>query len=187
MAESRQALAARIRALVTKYFAQPAPRSDGPRLPLHVPSYGADEVNEAIEALLSTRITMGERVRRFETLWAEYLGVRHAVMVNSGSSANLVAAAVLMNPAFPGRPLPDAARPRLDARRRQQAGRAEPRHRRPLPVREPRLQLPGDRGAGGLRHPPGAEARALHPHPPRQRRGLERAPAQVRPVAAGVP
>ena len=103
MAESRQALAARIRALVTKYFAQPAPRGDGPRLPLHVPSYGADEVNEAIEALLSTRITMGERVRRFETLWAEYLGVRHAVMVNSGSSANLVAAAVLMNPAFPGR------------------------------------------------------------------------------------
>src|SRR2546428_9943895 len=103
MAESRQALAARIRALVTKYFAQPAPRSDGPRLPLHVPSYGADEVNEAIEALLSTRITMGERVRRFETLWAESLGGRHAVMVNSGSSANLVAAAVLVTPAFPGR------------------------------------------------------------------------------------
>ena len=103
MAESRPALAARIRALVDAYFAQPAPASPAPKLPLHVPSYGADEVNEAIEALLSTRITMGERVRRFETMWAEYLGVRHAIMVNSGSSANLVAAAVLVNPAFPGR------------------------------------------------------------------------------------
>ena len=103
MAESRPALAARIRALVDAYFAQAAPATPGPKLPLHVPSYGADEVNEAVEALLSTHITMGERVRRFETMWAEYLGVRHAIMVNSGSSANLVAAAVLVNPAFPGR------------------------------------------------------------------------------------
>jgi CDP-6-deoxy-D-xylo-4-hexulose-3-dehydrase len=76
----------------------------GPRLPLHVPSYGADEVNEALESLLSTRVTMGDKVRRFEVLWAQYLGVREAVMVNSGSSANLVAAAALVNPAFP-RPL----------------------------------------------------------------------------------
>jgi dTDP-4-amino-4,6-dideoxygalactose transaminase len=106
MAESRQALAGHIRALVQSYFTLPAPAADGARLPLHVPSYGADEVNEAIEALLSLRVTMGERVRRFETLWAEYVGARHAVMVNSGSSANLVAAAVLVNPAFPGRLAP---------------------------------------------------------------------------------
>jgi CDP-6-deoxy-D-xylo-4-hexulose-3-dehydrase len=33
-------------------------------------------------------------------MWAEYLGVAEAVMVNSGSSANLVAAAALVNPAF---------------------------------------------------------------------------------------
>jgi len=71
-----------------------------------VPSYGADEVNEAVDCLLSTRVTMGDKVRAFEALWAEYLGVREAVMVNSGSSANLVAAAVLVNPAFPGRSRP---------------------------------------------------------------------------------
>jgi CDP-6-deoxy-D-xylo-4-hexulose-3-dehydrase len=91
---------------VEQYFAHSAPPSglDDTRLPLHVPSYGADEVNEAIDSLLTTRVTMGEKVRRFETLWAEYLGVGDAVMVNSGSSANLVAAAALVNPAFP-RPL----------------------------------------------------------------------------------
>ena len=104
MTDRRQALADQIRALVSEYFAQTAPKPAGAaRLPLHVPSYGADEVNEAIASLLTTQITMGEKVQRFETLWAEYLGVRHAVMVNSGSSANLVAAAVLVNPAFPDR------------------------------------------------------------------------------------
>src|SRR5204863_6225688 len=104
--ESRAALAAKIRALVDQYFtvAAPPPAPGEPRLPLHVPSYGADEVNEAIDSMLSSRVTMGEKVRRFERLWAEYLGVAEAVMVNSGSSANLVAIAALVNPAFP-RPL----------------------------------------------------------------------------------
>jgi CDP-4-dehydro-6-deoxyglucose reductase, E1 len=104
MSDSQAVLAAQIRALVSQYFDQAGPATDGPRLPLHVPSYGADEVNEALESLLSTRVTMGEKVRRFEALWAEYLGVSDAVMVNSGSSANLVAAAALVNPRFP-RPL----------------------------------------------------------------------------------
>jgi CDP-4-dehydro-6-deoxyglucose reductase, E1 len=103
---SRDRLAAQIRALVEQYFAAaaPPPAAGEPRLPLHVPSYGADEVNEAIESMLSSRVTMGEKVRRFERLWAEYLGVAEAVMVNSGSSANLVAVSALVNPAFP-RPL----------------------------------------------------------------------------------
>ena len=106
MTESRAQLAARIRGLIEQYLALPATSAEpgGPRLPLHVPSYGADEVNETLESLLSTRVTMGDKVRRFEVLWAQYLGVREAVMVNSGSSANLVAAAALVNPAFP-RPL----------------------------------------------------------------------------------
>jgi CDP-6-deoxy-D-xylo-4-hexulose-3-dehydrase len=105
MTDTPAALVARIRALVEEYFAQPAPPAapGQTRLPLHVPSYGADEVNEALDSLLSTRVTMGDKVRRFEALWAEYLGVREAVMVNSGSSANLVAAAALVNPAFPRR------------------------------------------------------------------------------------
>ena len=88
-----------------QYFAAAEPPAPGaPRLPLHVPSYGADEVNEAIASMLSSRVTMGDKVARFERLWAEYLGAAEAVMVNSGSSANLVAVAALVNPSFP-RPL----------------------------------------------------------------------------------
>ena len=67
------------------------------RLPLSVPSYGADEVLEALESLLSTQVTMGSKVRAFEEAWAKYIGVKHAVMVNSGSSANLLALKVLTN------------------------------------------------------------------------------------------
>lgn len=65
-------------------------------IPLQVTPYGADEVIGAIEALLSTWVTMGARVRAFEAEWAAWCGARHGVMVNSGSSANLLALAGLV-------------------------------------------------------------------------------------------
>jgi len=51
-----------------------------------------------MESLLSTWVTMGEKVRRFERLFAKYVGVTNGIMVNSGSSANLLALSVLSNP-----------------------------------------------------------------------------------------
>ena len=64
--------------------------------PLVVPGYGADEVLGALDALLSTRVTMGAQVRAFEAAWAARCGRRHGVMVNSGSSANLLVFAALV-------------------------------------------------------------------------------------------
>jgi CDP-6-deoxy-D-xylo-4-hexulose-3-dehydrase len=60
-------------------------------IPLQVPTFGADEVMAAVEALVLTEVTMGRRVRAFEEAWAAWCGTRHAIMVNSGSSANLLA------------------------------------------------------------------------------------------------
>ncbi len=68
------------------------------RIPLNIPTYNAEEVEEALESLLSTWVTMGSKVKRFEEAFAEYDGSKHAVMVNSGSSANLLALSVLTNP-----------------------------------------------------------------------------------------
>ena len=68
------------------------------RIPLNIPTYGSEEVEEALESLLSTWVTMGSKVRKFEEAFAQYNGSKHAVMVNSGSSANLLALAVLTNP-----------------------------------------------------------------------------------------
>lgn len=67
------------------------------RIPLAVPSFGYEETWEAIESLLTAELTMGKKVHRFERLFAEYVGVRHAIMVNSGSSANLLALSILTN------------------------------------------------------------------------------------------
>jgi CDP-6-deoxy-D-xylo-4-hexulose-3-dehydrase len=68
------------------------------KIPLLTPSYGPEEVNEAIDSLLTTRVTMGEKVKQFEKLFADYIRVKHAVMINSGSSANLLALSILTNP-----------------------------------------------------------------------------------------
>ena len=40
-------------------------------------------------------LTNGPKVREFETEWSDWLGVKHSVFVNSGSSANLLSMAVL--------------------------------------------------------------------------------------------
>ena len=51
---------------------------------------------EAINRVIkSGRYTMGEEVAKFEREFAEFFGSKHAVMVNSGSSANLLAIAAL--------------------------------------------------------------------------------------------
>src|SRR5467141_4594707 len=71
------------------------------RIPLSVPTYGSEEVEEAIDSLLSTWVTMGAKVKKFEEAFAQYNGSKHAVMVNSGSSANLLALSVLTNPILP--------------------------------------------------------------------------------------
>lgn len=64
------------------------------------PAFGSDEVIESLDSLLTTNVTMGSKVKRFEGLFAKYLKSRFASMVNSGSSANLVALAALTNPWF---------------------------------------------------------------------------------------
>lgn len=61
-----------------------------PTLPLVVPGFGQAEIAAAIGVLLDGRLTMGAHVAAFEAAWAAYVGTRHCVMLNSGSSALLV-------------------------------------------------------------------------------------------------
>lgn len=81
----------RIRPIVESVFedASDAPRDDQVRL--SEPTFGPAEVMEALESLLSTWVTMGRKVERFERKWSNYVTCDHAVMVNSGSTANLLA------------------------------------------------------------------------------------------------
>src|SRR5580765_5321165 len=58
-------------------------------------SWGQEELDAIARVLAEGRFTMGDNVRRFEEAFAAKVGSRHAVMTNSGSSANLVAVAAL--------------------------------------------------------------------------------------------
>lgn len=60
--------------------------------------FDQEEVNAMIETIKSGNITYGQKVRKFEAEFARKLQVPYAVMVNSGSSANLLAVAALVNP-----------------------------------------------------------------------------------------
>jgi CDP-6-deoxy-D-xylo-4-hexulose-3-dehydrase len=62
---------------------------------------------DAIKELLDSnkQLTLGENVMEFEEQFAKFVGSKFAVMVNSGSSANLLAVASLFyceNPLHPG-------------------------------------------------------------------------------------
>lgn len=63
--------------------------------PLAMSSWGVEEVAAIQEVIESGMYTMGPRVAAFEREFAEFVGSRYAVMVNSGSSANLLAVAAM--------------------------------------------------------------------------------------------
>ena len=65
------------------------------RYELSSSSWGQEELDAMQRVMESGRFTMGEQVRRFEEAFATRFGMKHAVMVNSGSSANLVGVAAL--------------------------------------------------------------------------------------------
>src|SRR5437879_4379254 len=58
--------------------------------PLSLPTYGSDEILEALDTMCSFKTSMAEKTLRFERRFAEYQGCADAVMVNSGSSADLL-------------------------------------------------------------------------------------------------
>jgi len=71
------------------------------KVPLNTSTVDAAEIAAAKAVLDSGHFTMGQQCRTFEENFAAFLGVPHAIMVNSGSSANLLAAFALGNPLCP--------------------------------------------------------------------------------------
>jgi CDP-6-deoxy-D-xylo-4-hexulose-3-dehydrase len=69
--------------------------------PLSRPTYGVEEVVEALDSLCSFRTSMGEKTRMFERQFAAFQRCSDSVMVNSGSSADLLLCFLLTNPLRP--------------------------------------------------------------------------------------
>jgi len=68
------------------------------RVPLASSGLRSEDIEAAIAVLQSGNLTMGKKVIEFEKLMANYLGVDHFVMMNSGSSANLAIFEAMMRP-----------------------------------------------------------------------------------------
>ena len=66
--------------------------------PLISNTTGEAELIAMMDTLLSNQFTLGPRVKEFEAAFARWLGAPYACMVNSGSSANLLAIAAIVNP-----------------------------------------------------------------------------------------
>jgi CDP-6-deoxy-D-xylo-4-hexulose-3-dehydrase len=60
--------------------------------------FDADDVKHLVDASLDFWLTAGRYARRFESEFARLFGLRSALLVNSGSSANLVALTTLTSP-----------------------------------------------------------------------------------------
>ncbi len=60
--------------------------------------FGKEELSAAVEASLDFWLTAGPYSEKFESRFAKTVGMRHAFMVNSGSSANLLALTSLTSP-----------------------------------------------------------------------------------------
>lgn len=71
-------------------------------VPLNSNTLGDEEIAAAKAILDSGHLTMGKQCAAFEAAVASYVGSRNAIMVNSGSSANLIAAFVLADAMLPG-------------------------------------------------------------------------------------
>ena len=61
-------------------------------------SFSNNDMIEGIKVLLSKKITMSQVTKKFEKKFAKFIGSKYALMVNSGSSANLLATFAMINP-----------------------------------------------------------------------------------------
>ena len=74
------------------------PKKENYYYPLSNDNLSKQDLNAGIKVLKSGRITMGDKTRIFESNFAKKLNAKYALMVNSGSSANLLATFASCNP-----------------------------------------------------------------------------------------
>ncbi len=102
----RLAVKKNIQMLLEKYInlsRQPRPIH---QLDLAQSSFDIDEFWAGIETMLGGNLTMGRHTRQFELDWSAWCGAAFSLMLNSGSSANLIALAAIADPSIEGHLMP---------------------------------------------------------------------------------
>ena len=70
----------------------------GDRIPYAGRVFDEKEISSLVDASLDFWLTTGRYAERFEKEFAEFLGIKHCALTNSGSSANLLAFMALTSP-----------------------------------------------------------------------------------------
>src|SRR5712675_697612 len=102
MSERAEQLRKQILALTAEYHAEAFPQrefvSGNSPVPVSGKVIGPEDVCSVVDSALDGWFTTGRFAKEFERKLARFVGVRSASLVNSGSSANLVAVAALTSP-----------------------------------------------------------------------------------------
>ena len=95
-------LRAKILKLTAEYYSEAFPIREfipgETRVPVSGKVFDANELQFLIDSSLDFWLTTGRFAAQFEKEFALIFGLRHAILVNSGSSANLVALSALTSP-----------------------------------------------------------------------------------------
>ncbi len=97
-AQARESILEQVKEYCDKYHNQEKPFEEGDRIPYASRYYGHEEMVNLVDSSLEFWLTSGRYTDKFEKEFAEYLGIRHCSLVNSGSSANLLAFMALTSP-----------------------------------------------------------------------------------------
>ena len=102
-AEARKEILDLVAEYADKFHNQKKEFHEGDRIPYASRVYDSREMVNLVDSSLEFWLTSGRYTDEFEKKLAEYLRVRYCALVNSGSSANLIAFMTLTSPLLGGR------------------------------------------------------------------------------------
>lgn len=96
--EARQEILDMVKVYCDTYHNKKKPFEEGDRITYASRIYDYREMVNLVDSSLEFWLTSGRFTKEFEERFAKYLGVKYCLLVNSGSSANLVAFMALTSP-----------------------------------------------------------------------------------------
>jgi len=103
--QAREHILKEVSAYCEKYHNIAMPFAEGQRIPYAARIYDSAEMVNLVDASLEFWLTSGKYTEEFENSLAAYLGTKYCSLVNSGSSANLIAFMALTSPLLEDRQL----------------------------------------------------------------------------------
>lgn len=96
--EARASILSMVEQYYEAFHQKKEPYQEGARIPYAARVYDEQEMTNVVDSALEFWLTSGRYTEEFEKKLAAYIGVRYCSLVNSGSSANLLAFMALTSP-----------------------------------------------------------------------------------------